>query len=486
MVGRSGSAAAAQRAADSGGLKLLRADLMPVLVAILSARFADVRTIPHGEFVALVAEDLDELRDAGHLLPQTAQAYVSGWIRDGILIRRPTEAREETVELSRSVSDAVRFVTAIEQPLSTVTSSRLSNVAELLTSLAQASDPVPTSRLASLRAERDALDEQIARVEAGDFAPLDTEVARERLREILRLADEVPGDFAKVADDLDRLNLSLREQIINHDGSRGSVLEQVFAGVDLIETSEAGRSFSAFHRLLLDPSLTDAFDEAVDAVLSRTFTSNLDVREVAFLRQYLSTLQRESAHVRQTLTSFSRSLRRFVETQEYREHRRLVAALDAADQAAFAALQTLPPTRALGRALDLTSVAIASIGSWQLHNPADYRAAEDVVEHPSMPLDLEQLRALVRLTEIDFRELEANVANTLAELPTATIGDVLTRFPASQGIASIVGLALLATGNAVRAPGEELWVWESRNGQSKSVRGPRYVFSEIPRQWSTP
>ncbi|MDO5534047.1 MAG: DUF3375 domain-containing protein [Propionibacteriaceae bacterium] len=486
MAGPTGSAVAAQRTAQSPGLKLLRADLMPVLVAILARRFAEQRTLAYAEFLALVTEDLDELRDAGFPLPQPAQQYVASWIRDGILIRRPTENREETVELSRSAADAVRFVAAVDQPQSSVTSSRLSNVADLLSSLARDSDPVPTSRLEALRAQRDALDAEIARVESGEFEPVSDAVASERLREILRLAEEVPGDFAKVADDLDHLNQSLREQIINHEGSRGGVLERVFAGVDVIEESDAGRTFTAFHRLLLDPGLTDAFDGAVDAVLQRAFTEALGTDDVAFLRQFLTTLQRESAQVRQTLTSFSRSLRRFVETQEYREHKRLAATIDRAEQAVFAALQELSPIHPTGRAIDLTSMPISSIGSWTLHNPADLRSTAEVATHDAADLDLEQLRALVRLTEIDFPELQRAVAATLSEVPGPTVADVLVRFPATQGLASVVGLLWLATEYALRTPGEEVWSWTSPGGRTKNVRAPRYVFGEVPEHWSAP
>lgn len=484
MAGPTGTAVAAQRAGQSAGLTLLRAELMPVLVAVLSRAFVDQRTIPYAEFIALVTDDLDELRDAGFVLPQGAQQYVAGWIRDGILIRRPTESREETVELSRSAADALRFVAAVEQPRSAVTSSRLSNVADLLSALARDSDPVPTSRLEALRAQRDALDAEIARVESGEFEPLSDAAAHERLREIMRLAQEVPGDFAKVADDLDHLNQSLREQIINHEGSRGGVLDRVFAGVDVIEDSDAGRTFTAFHRLLLDPSLTDAFDLAVDAVLDRSFTHALAGPDAAFLRQFLTTLQRESAQVRQTLTSFSRSLRRFVETQEYREHKRLAAAIDRAEQAAYAALQELSPIHPTGRDIDLTSMPISSIGAWTLHNPAELRSTAEVVAHDAAELDIEHLRALVRLTEIDFPELQRAIAATLADSPTATVADVLARFPATQGLASIVGLLLLATENAARAPGEETWSWTSPSGRTKNVRAPRYVFSDVPQHWS--
>ena len=486
MAGVAARAVAARRVVD-GPMRLLRADLLPVVVAVLSHRFEATRVLGYAEFIEQVAEDLDELRDSGFPLPRNAQEYVADWIANGYLIRRAgAAAREETVELSRSAADVVRFVTDVEQARSSVTSSRLSNVTGLLDALARESDPDAATRVEGLREERDRIDQEIARIESGDYEPLDDVVARERLAEILRLAGEVPGDFAKVADDLETLNARLREQIINNDGSRGGVLDDVFSGVDLIETSEAGRTFNAFHDLLLDRMLTDRFDAAVDAILDRGFTGSMPGPDTVFLRRYLTLLQRESHQVRLSLTEFSRSLRRFVQTQEYREHKRLAEALGRADQAALAALRTHQPSTQLGRDLDLTSTRIASVGSWSLHNPADLRTVDEVVAREVPELDLEELRRLVSLTEIDFRELERNVAETVALAPGATVGDVLREHPASQGLASIVGLLILAEENATPAPGVERWRWDSSMGNSRTVSAPRYVFIEVPSHWSHP
>lgn len=483
------SVLAAARAAErvtQGAARLLRADLMPVVVAILDSRFADARVIGYPEFVEQVSDDLEELRGAGFPLPRTAQDYIADWIAKGILIRRAsTTAREETVELSREAIGALKFVVEAELPQSSVTSSRLTNVSSLLGSLARDSNPDASTRIEALREQAAEIEAEIARIESGDFEPLDDRLAQERLSEIMRLAGEVPGDFAKVADDLEALNSQLREQIINNDGSRGGVLDEVFAGVDLIEQSDSGRTFSAFHELLLDPVLSDRFDTAVDAVLSRPFTSEIPPTEAVFLRRFLTVLQRESTQVRSRLTDFSRSLRRFVQTQEYREHKRLAAALTRADGAAFEALRKHPPTAQLGRDLDLSSVQIASVGAWALKNPADQRTVDEVLAHETSALDLEELRALVRLTEIDFPELESAVADAVAELGSATVADVLERHPATQGLASIVGLYILAVEHASRAAGVEDWTWQSAAGLKRSVSADRYVFVSVPEHWST-
>lgn len=486
MAGVAARAVTARRAVE-GPFRLLRADLLPVVVAVLAHRFEATRVVGYAEFIEQVSDDLDELRDAGFTLPRTAQEYVADWISNGYLVRRPgAAAREETVELSRTAADVVRFVGDAQESRSAVTSSRLSNVGGLLDALARESDPDASTRVQGLREERDRIDREIERIEAGDYQPLDDLIARERLAEILRLAGEVPGDFAKVADDLESLNGELREQIINNDGSRGGVLEDVFAGVDLIESSEAGRTFNAFHELLLDHVLADRFDSAVEAVLERGFTDELPAPEAVFLRRYLALLQRESNQVRRSLTEFSRSLRRFVETQEYREHKRLAEALTRAEQAALAALKKLPPTAPLGRDLDLTSMRISSVGAWALHNPADLRTVEEVVANEVPKLDLESLRMLVRLTEIDFPELERQIAATVETTPAATVADVLAAYPATQGLASVVGLLVLAEEHATRAPGRQRWEWTSSLGAARGVDAPRFVFTSVPSHWSHP
>ena len=485
MAGATGAAFRARRASGSAALKLLRAENMPVIAATCGRHLVEQRVLPYPEFVTLVAEDLAELRDDGFALPRTAQEYIADWIRDAILIRRATAAREETVELSPSAADTIGFIASIDQPRASVTSSRLANVSELLSTLARDTDPDPAHLVEALRRERDRIDQQIARVEQQGYVPLDDASAQERLAEVLRLADEVPRDFAKVAGSLEQLNQSLREQIVNHDGQRGGVLAEVFSGVDVIENSDAGRSFNAFYRLLLDPELIEGFDAAVDAVLQREFTNELPLAESAFLRQYLTTLQRESAQVRGTLTDLSRSLRRFVETQEYREHKRLADAIGRAEQVAMAVLRELPATHPLGLGLDLTSMTISSIGGWTLHNPADVRTSEQITEHLTAPLDVEQMRELVRVTEIDFPELQRNVAATLAGQPGPTVGDVLARFPATQGLASVVGLLVLALEHAVPAAGCETWAWHPvTSSQTRTVSAPRYVFGEVPADWS--
>ncbi len=475
-----------RRMRDDAGLQVLRADLLPALVAVLNEHLGGTtRVLPAVEFIEALTEDLTELRAAGFALPRTAHDYVSEWVRQGILVRRAGTSREETVELSPTAQQAVRFVAGLEAPRSSVTRSRLANVADLVGQLARDTDPEQESRLEALRRERDRIDHEIEAVEQGRFTPVAGEAAIERLEEILRLASEIPGDFARVSADFEALNRELRERIINQAGSRGDVLTSIFEGVDLIEDSDAGRSFTAFYGLLLDPALSLTLDDAVTAILDRDFAGTLTRPKAYFMRHLLTALQEESGQVRAVMMGFSRSLRRFVESHAYREHRRLADALAAAKSAAWEASRVVWPQDPIGRDLPGSSMPLSSIGTWTLHNPADVRTAEPVELRVSGPLDLEALRAQVRESEIDFAELREAVVDTLNSQPVATVGDVLARHPATQGLASVVGLLVLADSAGFAAAGEESLSWTSGAGNDRTVRARRYLFRDVPDEWRT-
>ena len=69
----------------------------------------------------------------------------------------------ETYELSAPAEAAIRFLVRIEHPRAVVTRSRLATISAQAGRLARDSDPSASGRLSALRAERDALDAEIAR-----------------------------------------------------------------------------------------------------------------------------------------------------------------------------------------------------------------------------------------------------------------------------------------------------------------------------------
>ncbi|MFD4468319.1 DUF3375 domain-containing protein [Rhodococcus sp. NPDC058505] len=462
----------------SSGWSLLRSDNAPAVLALLSRHFDHgTRRLPAPELFALLDADLQELRDAGFDLPRTGQGYCADWVRAGFLLRRSSDAaREETLEPTDGAFAAMTFVAGLTGQVSTVTESRLTTLSAQLQALARDSDPRSESRLAALRAERDELDRQIAAVESGDFPILDGARAVERSAEILALASEVPGDFARVRAGFEDLNRDLRARILDDDTDRGDTLGDVFRGVDLIGQSDAGRSFTAFYDMILDPARSTQLDDWIDAILDRPFAAALDADQRRRFRALLTEMETAASEVHSTMTSLSRSLRHFVQSRTYEEHRRLQKLLRAAQQQAVAVAKVRRPFDTVGLDLVRIGMGIESVAALRLHNPSDDLVTEPVRTAEPGVVDLEDLRRLVRESEIDFDELTGNVAATLRDRGRASVGDVLRAHPATQGLASAVGLMVLATRHGHRVDEVEEIGWTSAAGTERRATIRRLLF----------
>ncbi|AOZ73312.1 hypothetical protein BK816_08500 [Boudabousia tangfeifanii] len=465
---------------SNAALVLLRLDLAPLAVAVLGSHLHPQNPrLPAPQLHELIEGDLEALRDEGWEYSRSAQAYCDDWRRAGILVRTNISGtNEEQYELSAWAQNAIHFVSGINQPRSTATGSRLGTISKQLESLVKDSDASKATRLEILEAQKRAIEQEIAEVKSGNFRPIEAHEAKERVLEIISLASSVPNDFSRVRDQISVLNNELHSHVVGADLSRGDVLEEVFTGIDQINHSEAGRSFNGFYDLLRDLESSARFDDQMEQLLSRDFALDLPLKDRSFLRNWRSLLLTESDIVQSTMVNFSRSLRRFVQSRRFEMHRQLSRDLVSAQHLASQILPNLKVWQDSGCVLDLTGFNFGSISAWKLFNPEDGLVTEELVIAQTKTVSLEELHAASRESEIDYVELAKNVNATLRELKVASIADVLERFPASQGVASVVGLLVIAKREGQATTGLQEVSWVDRNGTSKVSNIPSYIFSK--------
>jgi hypothetical protein len=458
--------------------RLLASDSGPTVVGLLQQHlYESDRRLPASILYERLSCDLEDLRAQGDDFPQTAQAYVARWLADGFLIRRfPTGASEEEYELTTATVEAIRFLSSIAEPHAVATESRLSLVIQALSGLAVDTDADEQRRVERLLAERDRIDKEIDSIQRGQLQVLPRDSALERTREIISLADDLSGDFRRVRDQFEQLNRELRERIVDSEGHRGEVLDSLFAGIDLISESEAGRSFSAFWRLLTDPEQSATLDESLDGVMSRDFIDGLDIREKRFLLRLTRDLLEQGGAVHEVLQSFARSLKHFVETREYMEQRRINQLLQEAQRAALMVKESVKATETLEYSLDLTSSRIRSVSQWVLYDPSLEVSPEQMRDGEPATINLNSVGELIAQSEIDFRSLKESVHTLLGRREQASIGDVLNHYPASQGLGSVVGLLALGSRHGIKANSVETVTWVGEDDLGRSARIPKIYF----------
>lgn len=473
--------------------KLLRAKRAPLTIAVLDAHFTeDVRRIPVSEFVNLVDVDLDDIRARTSIeVTKSAQAYCDKWRADGYLIRRPVaQTRQETYELSSGALMAIDYAKRMLQPHRTATQSRLSIIIGQISSLALATDENEDRRRQALQEERDRIDQKLALLDQGHLDVLNRNEAAEKTRDIVSLAREIPADFVHVRNDFEHINRSLYETIINFEPGHQGVLADIFDGVDEIAQSPSGQSFKGFYSLLRDSDLTETVQDDIDTILDGDYARELNPEERRFLRGLVRTFIDQSQEVNGVMTSFAQGLRRFVQSQNFQQERALKQQLDRALGRAHRVIETHPSTYRIGQALDLTSVPIMPITRWKLKNPAETQAM--AAEHPPVTetdtISFEELRRIARETEIDFTELAGQVNDCVREAlahsrddapdqrVSVSVAEILRRHPATQGLASIVGLIALALDQGTAESGSELLRWTAEDGHRFRAEVPTLAF----------
>lgn len=458
--------------------KLLASGNGPTIIGLLQSHlYEKERNLPASILFERLSRDLEELRAQGDDLPQSAQAYVARWLNEGYLERRfPAGASEEEYELSTATVEAIRFLSSLADPHSTATESRLSLVIKALVGLAEATDTDKARRIDRLLAEQARIEKEIEAIQKGQMRVLSDDSAIEQTREIITLADELTGDFRRVRDQFDQLNRDLRQRIMDSDGNRGEVLDSLFAGIDLISESEAGKSFSAFWRLLTDPEQAAVLNEALDNLMSRDFIHALDIKNRRFLLRMTRNLLEQGGAVHEVLQTFARSLKNFVQSRDYLEQRRVNQLLKEAQRTALSIKNEVKATEGLEYALELTSSRLQSLSQWVLYDPSLQVSPEQMREGEAAPIDLESVSALVAQSEIDFRLLKEHVRGILDERNQASIADVLALFPANQGLGSVIGLLALGSRHGIKSDTVETVSWVGEDDKGRSARIPKIYF----------
>ena len=254
------------------------------------------------------------------------------------------------------------------------TESRLATVIQLVASLRDATDDDPQARVAALLVERERIDREIEDARAGRIVTMPADRAVERAREALGLVEEVTADFVKYAESFDKVYREFRKDLVESDGSRGEVLAKVFNGIDVIRESEPGQVFQAFWRLLLDPTESARFEEALSQLVSRAFAELLRPDERRSLAYLKSSMMERAASVHGVQASFATGLQSFVRSREYTEQRRITRLLRHAQQAALGAADDVRTGQRLDFTLLRTSAAIRSVSQWLLEDPLNNAA----------------------------------------------------------------------------------------------------------------
>ena len=466
--------------------RLLRAQHAPLVLGFLGAHFIEGQR-PATSSVELAAslgellESLNAAADPGGEAPPYPRRPIdyleawasaeSGWLRRFY----PTDADDAHYDAvhydaTPALEKAYAWVSALPARRFVGTESRLHTVVDLLRQITRGTEADPDERLSELHARRDAIDREIAAVEAGVVEVLDDTGVRERYQQLSSTARELLSDFREVEENFRSLDRDARSQIASWTGSKGELLTELVASRADIAGSDQGHSFQAFYDFLLSEQRQDELS-ALLAQVQALPTIEADPRLRRVHHDWSEAAERTQVTVRQ----LSEQLRRFLDEQVWLENRRVLDLVRSVEASALLLRQD-PPS--LGLDVEVPGVSI----SLPLERPLyDARPAAEVesILGPSTE-DVLDVSALFAQRFVDQVRLAENIRAVVPPGRAALLEDVLRERPVEQGVAEIVGYLSLSEDDLdveVDESEETLVDYDDLTGVRRRARMPRVLVS---------
>jgi len=466
---------------NSPAWRLVRADNAPLVLSFLDRVFVqeNVRSIAATELVSRLDDELYALNERmPKSFPKSAKAYLDDWAspESGWLRKYYPEGTDEPhFDATPAVEKALQWVRALGERDFVGTESRLNTIFDLLRQIVFGTETDPQARIQELKRQQRELDDEIARIEAGNLGLLDPSGIRDRYQQFSATARELLSDFREVEDNFRKLDRQLREKITGWQGGKGELLDDVLGSRESIAGSDQGRSFQAFHDFLL----SQARQEELSGLLARVHemayaTTERDPRLKHVHYDWLDAARSTQATVRQ----LSEQLRRFLDDQVWFENRRVIDLLREIEARALELRDER--TADLTVEIDDDAPAIRLPLERPLYTPISKARIDSGDIRPATGADETDPSALFEQVYVDPGPLRHNVRTALRRDSQVSLPDLVRATPLKHGVAELLAYLSLRDETFVIVYDDartEQVSWTGPDGQDRTATLPRVTFT---------
>ena len=332
-----------ERARDGAALGLVRSPWAAVIVAIFREVFSQEQKQVRAERLHVQVETyLAELADSGHDVPAhgDGRAVCLSWMHSQWLRRVPLEDGGEAYELTSAALSAMQMHDGLSRERALISESRLTTIVDAVHRWAVEATPDEAARVAALDAEIEALIAERDRIRSGgDVEAADDDRMHEGFSDLIDLIDQLPGDFRRVEEALDRIHEQMVRDFRADERPKGDVLGDYLAA--------EGRAFEGALAILGDEKLLEAFREDLRAIVAHPFARSLTQEERADFVAADRVLRRGLRDVQMRQRRASQSLAEYLSSYSSGEERELTRTLRSIEQELGVWMQSARPRDAV-------------------------------------------------------------------------------------------------------------------------------------------
>lgn len=466
--------------------RLLRAKHAPLVASFLHRIFVlpNVRNVSQAELTEALEDTLFSLREqlGEAAFPDTAQNYLNDWSEnDKGWLRKfyPDDSDEPHFDLTPATEKALSWLDGLTAKQFIGTESRLLTLFELLRQMRDGSQTDPQAHLDELRKRRAEIDDEMARITAGELPLLDEVGLKDRFQQFTHVARELLSDFRGVEDNFRQLDRNVRERIAKWEGAKGELLAEIMGERDSINDSDQGKSFRAFWDFLMSQSRQEELSELLVHILSLPPVQAMqpDARLHHIHYDWLSA----GEQTQRTVAKLSEQLRRFLDDQAWLENRRIMDILHRLENHAIGVRENQPGGTFCG--IDATAADIELPLERPLYRvPLAVKIADNAIDAEAVDVDLS---ALYNQVTIDHVQLRQNIRKSLRNRSQISLAEVIEQYPLSHGLAELLGYLQIAgdwENTTIDEQCHDNVSWQSEDGKNRKAKLPRMILLNVANQ----
>ena len=422
-------------AATDAAMSLLRSRDALLHLALMAAHLGDGQIVDGHTLVALISDDLLDLRAVVNPDVGGADGLLNRWVRRGWVHRSlDVQTKTERYQLTSGANQAVRQTLSLQRHASVATQPALAMIMSELRRIAGHANPDPTARIRQLDEQIEMLIAERDALTAGEPPVIDQRDLADRLTALTQLMDRIPVDLARYGEQMHANTAALLQASLAGDPAGFAVtLQEMFDGHDVIAGSAEGLAFRAFTNLIGMPSQRAQLEDDINEILARLRELPTGLQDI--LASWIDTMWQRVQEVERVRKSAFGRVSAFVRSGDAAYHRSMRTRIAEAQAAAAGAFAVAPGGRDTEFVVPQAGFVSASAGRLRVAEaapvppePVTDASGEFVIDPATLAgreaINWGQLRAAVH-EALEAHGGFATLPEVLAQLPGARTGDVI-------------------------------------------------------------
>lgn len=435
----------------SAPLKLFRSLNAPLILSFLSQQFKVTHrvTITQAELETNLSDYLEFVRELEpESYPRPAKEYLNQWCEEQFLRKTFDQQDEPTFTLTAATEKAIAWLEDLSQPDEFIgTESRFLQIFDLLKELQERSTTDVESRIQQLERDRDRIQQEIDEIRTSGIVPqFSSTQLQERFLLANRVTRQLIADFKDIENNFRELTRKVQTAQFAKDHRKGAIVGRVLDVDQELHESDQGRSFYAFWQFLMSEQKRQELKAMIQIVYQLESLQSL-TPEYPLLRRIERHLLAAGEYIVQSNARLAEKLRQMLDERNLQENRRVAELMNEVQGLALQIAPQAPP--------DLDFWTMTTKPNVQLAFTRPLHPLE-VTEGVKFDLNFTQLNEVDLTQEItelytqfyvDEATLMQNITQSLEQISSITLPDLLQLYPITQGLPEIVTYVAIATQN---------------------------------------